>query len=320
MTETSKLWTTGGAGDGSATYTRVDWSTIAKIFASCQGFEGVGASFLNGLAPSTTGANNARIASGGALVDGKPYQSDANVDTNIPSSIGGGNTRIDRIVLRADWTAQTVRVTRIAGTDAASPSVPAITQTPGTLYDIKLCQALVNTSGTVTITDERTFAQLSNLNQIAAALITAAKIAAATITAVQIANNAIGTTQMALASVDDTIVGNRVPKLTNRQGNSATDWVGAGTTNYVPALVKQQAGAAQWSGSAAASGFIAVTFPAAFSTVPVALVTAMTGNAGAADILIFIGLAANILTINWKSASGTNYTSVLFTWLAIGTP
>ncbi len=203
MTEASFLWSApAGAGDGASSFTRTDWSNIMKVIAACFASEGVAAGYLNGLAGSTTGANNARIASGGAIVDGKPYYSNANVDVTIPSAAGGGNTRIDRVVLRADWSAQTVRVTRIAGIDAASPTAPTITQNTGVVYDVLLYKATVNTSGTVTMTDERTFAiptsavintaAITDLAvttaKIAANAITAAKITAETITANEIAN------------------------------------------------------------------------------------------------------------------------------------
>jgi len=92
------------------------------------------------------------------MVDGKWYVNDANLDVNIPSAVGAGNTRIDRIVLRANWAGYEVAVTRIAGTDAASPTWPAITQISGTTYDILLCRVLVTTAGVVTVTDERVWA------------------------------------------------------------------------------------------------------------------------------------------------------------------
>jgi hypothetical protein len=170
MTEFSGLWTTGGAGDGASTYTRAQLSDLFKVLGACMDNEGVAPGYLNACAVSANGANSARVATGGALVDGIMYSNSANVDTNIPSAVGGGNTRIDRLVLRADWTAQTVRVTRIAGTDAASPSAPAITSSAGTTYDLKLAQVLVDTSGTVTITDERVLARpgaLSLANSVA---------------------------------------------------------------------------------------------------------------------------------------------------------
>src|SRR5690606_18715172 len=95
---------------------------------------------------------------------------------NIPSAVGGGNTRIDRIVLRATWSDFKVEITRIAGTDAANPTPPAITQNSGTVYDIPLYQARVNTSGTVTLIFERQFGQVPE-NGIAPEAVTTAKIA-----------------------------------------------------------------------------------------------------------------------------------------------
>jgi hypothetical protein len=158
VTEFSGLWTTGTTNDGASTYTQAHLSEFFRVLGACMDNEGVAPAYLNALAPSANGANSVRVATGGALVDGKIYYTDANVDTAITSAVGGGNTRIDRLVLRAVWADHTVRVTRIAGTDAASPSAPAITQSAGTTYDIKLAQVLVDTAGTITITDERVFA------------------------------------------------------------------------------------------------------------------------------------------------------------------
>lgn len=158
MAELSGFWTTGGTkGDQQVSYTQAQWSTATKIMGLCSGFEGVATNYLNTLNGTVTGANTVAIDTGGGLVDGKWFLNDASQNVNIPSS-AGGTTRIDRIVLRADWANFNVSVYRIAGTDHASPSVPAITQTSGTTYDVKLYQALVNSSGTVTLTDERTLA------------------------------------------------------------------------------------------------------------------------------------------------------------------
>lgn len=159
MSESSGFWTTGGAtGDQVAGYTQAHWSTAAEIMSSCTWYEGVSPSYLSRLLATAVAANTVRISAGGALVDGKWYQSTANVDVNIPSAVGGGNTRIDRIVARASWAGFTVRITRIAGTDDPAPVAPAITQTSGTTYDIPICQVLVDTAGSCTVTDERTFA------------------------------------------------------------------------------------------------------------------------------------------------------------------
>lgn len=149
-------------------YTDADWSIVQSILGACSRWEGVASNYLNSLTGSVGGANTVNIASGGALVDGKVYQNTDAVAVNIPSAVGGGNTRIDRIVLRANWTAQTVRITRIAGVDAGSPTAPAITQTSGTTYDVMLYQALVDTGGTVTLTDERVTTSLTVMRQGAA--------------------------------------------------------------------------------------------------------------------------------------------------------
>ena len=146
MAQKSYLWTTGAAGDGASTYTRSDLSTLFAVIAAVHANEGVAPNLLNALAATVPAANTLRLNTGGAVVDGKAYLNDASLDINIPSAVGGGNTRIDRIVLRADWTAQTVRAVRIAGVDSASPTAPAITQSSGATYDITLYQVTVNTT------------------------------------------------------------------------------------------------------------------------------------------------------------------------------
>jgi hypothetical protein len=161
MAEMSYWWTTtGGVGSGDqvASYTQAHLSKVAQILAACAGFEGVAPGYLNSLACTAGGANTVNVNTGGAVVDGKAYLNDASVAVTVPSAVGAGNTRIDRIVLRASWAGFDIAITRIAGTDAASPTAPAITQTSGTTYDIQLCQVLVTTAGAVTVTDERTMA------------------------------------------------------------------------------------------------------------------------------------------------------------------
>ena len=200
MAETSGLWTTSGAPAGHqvASYTQALASDMLAIVSACSGYEGVAPGYLSELAPTSTGANNVRIASGGAMVDGKYYKNTANIDTNIISAVGGGNTRIDRIVIRCTWADFHAELHLLSGSDAAVPSAPAITQTSGTTYDIQVCQVLVDTAGAITITDERKWAIVdtdeSTLEDAAGALrvkdlgITTAKIAASAVTAAKIAD------------------------------------------------------------------------------------------------------------------------------------
>jgi hypothetical protein len=272
--EFSRLWTTGGAGDGASTVTRADWSKTMKVLAAVMGSEGVAADFLNELAGTVTGANTVSINTGGALVDGIAYLSDAAVSVTVPSAVGAGNTRIDRICVSADWTAQTVRITRVAGTDAASPAAPALTTTSGTLYQIALYKATVNTSGTVTLTDERAFAR-------------------------------VGTNELEPDSVDDTIAGNRIPKLTNRQGGSATDWTDTGFTNYVPTTLREQVGAAE----TGAPTYIPITFPVEFGQKPLVFIQPLSGVANSP-------FPSEITTMGFKANIGVAFTP--FFWRAVG--
>jgi hypothetical protein len=248
---------------------------------------------------------------------------------NIPSAVGGGNTRIDRIVLRASWASFVVRIVRIAGTDAASPTAPAITQTSGTTYDVMLYQALVNTSGTVTLTDEQVWALVATddntLEHSAGTLrikdngVITAKILDANVTAAKLASNAVTTAKILDAnvtaaklgadSVDDTKAGNRIIQMANRQGGSSTGWASNGTNNYVPTAVRMQVGAGRSVGST-----ITVTFPVAFSNTPVVLVAITNGPARNAQV---VTVSATQFDVEVYDYTGTPATGN-FTWLAIG--
>lgn len=354
MAEKSYLWTTGGAGDGAATYTQADWSRIGKIFAATNKWEGVAPNYLNALA-GTPSTNNVAINTGGAIVDGMPYNNDASVNVNIPSAVGGGNTRIDRIVLRANWTARTIRITRLAGTDASSPVAPAITQSSGSTYDIMLYQALVNTSGTVVLTDERVFAyvatadiadsavtsnkiadsavttnKISNSNvttaKIADANITSAKIADANVTTAKIADLNVTTAKIADLGVtaakigngvvDDTKAGQRVLVLKKRQGGHASDWATGGTTDYTPSLVQAQGGTAIAVFSASQTASITVTFPVAFNRTPLVFVTPQSATN---HFSIAIGSVAEAsVVIYLRCEQGAITANIPVCWLGVG--
>lgn len=113
--------------------------------------------FLDELAKfvATGSASPVAIGTGRALVYGTWYENDAGVNVVIPTP--AASTRIDRIVARKSWAAQTVRITRIAGTEGAG--APAITQVAGTTWDMPICQVSITTGGVITITDERDFLQ-----------------------------------------------------------------------------------------------------------------------------------------------------------------
>lgn len=319
--------------------------------AGCAGFEGVAPGHLNSLACTANGANTVAVNTGGAMVDGKWYHNDASMNVNIPSAVGVGNTRIDRIVLRADWAGYDVAITRIAGTNAASPVAPAITQTSGTTYDIMLCRALVTTAGTVTVTDERVWAlpgaqaALSVLGRASNSAGKVAAIAAAsdghvlrrsgtaiafgTIGGAGIANDAIDSQHYAAGSIDtehvandaidDTKVGNRVPQFYRRQGGLSNDWAAYGTTTYTPTTVRMQAGATRvtYTGAEVYKS-VEVTFPQAFSQPPIVLATPY----GIYHAQHFVTVTATDSTASsvWLrvKVDDTGIQQVQIHWLAIG--
>lgn len=158
MTERSRFWD--GAATGDASEAPYDASTeFAQVLMALSGANeftdkgGVWGASLNGLALSNPSANTLRVATGQAQVYGTWYENDANVDTNIPTP--SGSTRVDRIVLRKSWASQTVRVTRIAGTEGSG--APAITQSLGVTWDLPLGQVSITTAGVMSVTDQRVF-------------------------------------------------------------------------------------------------------------------------------------------------------------------
>lgn len=154
MAEFSRFWTTNNTGDGpsggysSAVFTQF----VRETFLTNPATEGVLFGVLNNLAV-TGAASPVSVNTGAALVYGFYYGNDSAVNVTIPTPTTA--TRIDRIVLRVSWAAQTVRITRIAGTEGAG--APALTQVANTTWDIPLANASITTSGVITLTDQRTY-------------------------------------------------------------------------------------------------------------------------------------------------------------------
>ena len=157
MVEESFYWDDGSVGDGSLSpYDNDEFSDLWRVlFLRDRTTQGVIESYENGLVVSNPSGNNIRVATGAALVDGKFYETDANVDNAIATP--AVSTRIDRVVLRKSWAAQTVRVFIITGVEGAG--VPAITQTDGVTWDVPLAQVSITTGAAITITSEIAFAR-----------------------------------------------------------------------------------------------------------------------------------------------------------------
>lgn len=161
MAERSIFWNTGTSGDGTspisqdftnqffgAIFTRGGVTAAAPATAAGV-FPGVG----NELAV-TSGTGQVQVATGMGMDAGFAYVNDSALNIAVPTPVG--NTRIDRLVLRANYSARTVRMTRIAGTEGTG-SPPALTQTAGTTWDIPIAAITVTVAGAITVADQRTF-------------------------------------------------------------------------------------------------------------------------------------------------------------------
>lgn len=153
MAESSIFWTTDGTGDGAASYTASELQSFwARMFQRDTATEGVVQSWANELSVSGT-ASPVTVATGAGLVVGIPYENTSAFTIAVPTP--STSTRVDRIVLRADYAAQTVRIVRSAGVEGGS--APSLTQSAGVTWEISLAQAAITTGGVITVTDERVF-------------------------------------------------------------------------------------------------------------------------------------------------------------------
>lgn len=157
MSETSRFWD--GLVTGDSTAAPYDAATeFAKVMMSITGagrlanLGGVFHDELNALAVSGT-ASPISVASGRAQVWGTWYETDAATAVTIPTP--SASTRIDRIVLRKDWSGHTVRIVRKAGTEGGAE--PALTQVAGTTWEVPLAKVSITTGGVITLTDEREY-------------------------------------------------------------------------------------------------------------------------------------------------------------------
>lgn len=150
MTEISRPWNGTILGD-SGPYSDANWQELYRAivgFGAGRSNNGVilmsGTEPNNGLkveaqSPATTSVN---VLRGAALVQGIAYLSDATQAFAIAAN-ASGNPRIDTIILRKSWAAQTVRQAILQGTPAASPVPPTLTQTDGVTWEIPLADIAV---------------------------------------------------------------------------------------------------------------------------------------------------------------------------------
>lgn len=101
-----------------------------------------------------------------------------------------------------------------------------------------------------------------------------------------------------------------------RQGGDPADWGVTGTNNYQTGRIKMYFGRILWTGAAASSGSILVTFPETGFTSQGAQVWVQASELDIACDASLINLTN--FAINWLSNSATNYTFMTLNWWAIG--
>jgi len=156
VSQESIFWPTDGVGDGTATgYTSDQWKWAMRMMWTVDPTtEGVALGFLNDLGVTNPGGVTLRVASGGGVVYGLPYRNTANVDFTLTTPVI--NTTGWRLVLRADWAAQTVRLVLLESADGVL-AAPGVTQTAGVTWEITLATGTITVVPAVAVTDARAY-------------------------------------------------------------------------------------------------------------------------------------------------------------------
>lgn len=241
MTEKSFFWNGTSLGDA-ATWTPAQGYHMANVeyespwvdimmraILNGTGNRGVLLGWLNEL--EVTGvASPISVNTGAAIIYGLYYENDAalNVTVDTPTS----DIRVDRLVIRRDWTAQTARVTLLEGVEGAG-AAPAMTQSSAPdgsgVYDIPLATLEITTGGVITVTDAREFCEFS----------------------LEPADGALGTTQLIDESVDWTARDTRTKKFFLGGGDLEPAPSGSKFTYGALPDITQSASVATWGASAA---------------------------------------------------------------------
>lgn len=197
MTQKSWPWDTnpptGGDGDGAAGLTEASAREFLALYFKVQDptSEGVSVGVLDELEVSGT-SSPLEVAAGSAVCYGL-YISDDTEELEVSTPVAG--TTGGRVVLRTSWAGQptneaTTRLAVKVSSDGVA-SIPALTQSAGTVWEISLASFTITTGGVITVTDDRTFRKSTGMVDTAEIhddAITTAKIDDAAVTAAKIAS------------------------------------------------------------------------------------------------------------------------------------
>lgn len=288
MAEKSMLWSAPTSGDGSSSYTEDETTRLFRAVFGALGKGGVILGYDNELAVSGT-SSPVSVNTGAAFVYGYFYWNTASVSVTVPTPVLG--TTLHKIILRADWSAKTVRIARIAGSDG-SPVPPSVTQNPGVIYEIPLAEISITTGGVITVTDSRSFAHFGSK---------------------------VNANMFEMGVIEDVHLNKRILRAPYRQGGDASNWHTIGTSNYqLESQNAQMFGSVRWTGAAAASGSVAITFPpnVTFVNTPIVFVTPY--RTASAPLSVAVNPTTTGFTLYWQDGTAATYTSIDFFWMVIG--
>ncbi len=159
MTELSLPWDGTATGD-KGPFTDDEWRDVFRALGMGGGFVGsanvgVVGGLLNSLRMTSAGNNDITINTGYALNDGTVYYNSASKSTTTSSPAVGTTGRM--AVLQKDWTNQEVRSAISTSADGTA-TMPSVTQSSGTTWEIPLCSFTITTGGVIgALTDLREF-------------------------------------------------------------------------------------------------------------------------------------------------------------------
>jgi hypothetical protein len=194
LAEFSMLWTTGTSGDGTSTYTQTQTTDAFRDLFVSDNYASEGVLLGNAGELAVTGTSTpVSVASGAAVVYGFFYRNTAAVTFAISTPVVG--TTAHRIVLRADYSAKTVRLAKLSATDGVN-TPPALTQIANTTWEISLATLSITTGGVITVTNNTSrFAHYPTAvatENIDALAVTTPKIAASAVDETKLATSVAG--------------------------------------------------------------------------------------------------------------------------------
>lgn len=178
---------------------------------------------LNALATTDAGGGNISTNTGWAIVNGKLYRNTAAVSTAVAAP-SAGHTRIDRLVVRIDYTAspETGALTLIGGVEDGA--APAVTQVDGTTWDLPLYQVQVADGGGITLVDERAYLGDGHVRT--------ASLAADCVTSAKIADDQIDSEHYVDGSIDTAHIGDSQVTAAKIANRTRLLWIPTQDTNW----------------------------------------------------------------------------------------